>query len=120
MYYRDGAPHRLDGPANAEHYADGLWAEEYYRDGKRHREDGPQFALRRANGSGVEEYYRDGKPDRKDGPAIIERGADGSVVERYYREGKLLEIVRLFAITAIPGVSLTRITPNPAPPRPAP
>ena len=74
-WYRDGKPHRDNGPAVI--FADG--AQYWYRDGKLHRDDGPACV------NGAQYWYRDGKLHRDDGPAVI--FADGA--QHWYRDGKL-------------------------------
>ena len=74
-WYRNGEPHREDGPAVEWNDGEKWW----YRDGERHREDGPAIECT----DGTKEWYREGERHREDGPAI-ER-SDGTKV--WYRNG---------------------------------
>jgi hypothetical protein len=74
-HYKNGKPHRLNGPA-IEH-ADG--GKEWWVNGELHREDGP--AVEYADGG--KEWWVNGKLHRDDGPAIIK-----SEFNQWYYEGK--------------------------------
>jgi hypothetical protein len=78
-WWRDGRPHREDGPAKI--WGDGEGWHEWWLDGQLHREGGP--ALEGADGTNPE-WYQHGKLHRSDGPAVID--SDGA--EEWYYEGE--------------------------------
>ena len=78
IFYKNGEPHREDGPAIIQVDGSKFWR----LNGKRHREDGPTIIY--ADGS--ELWYLNGLRHRVDGPAIV--WASGK--EEWYLKGKLI------------------------------
>ena len=69
LWYANGRPHRLDGPARV--WADG--DQEWWTNGQRHRLDGPAFI----GADGYQAWYKQGQRHRASGPAIVYH--DGTV-----------------------------------------
>jgi len=61
LWHKEGALHRIGGPA-VQH---ALGSEEWFQNGVRHREDGPAYVTK-----SVKEWWVHGKKHRLDGPAI--------------------------------------------------
>ena len=62
-WYKDGVPHREDGPAILSSDGSVLW----YKDGELHREDGPAEITE----SGDQFWFKNGQQHREGGPAYI-------------------------------------------------
>jgi uncharacterized protein len=88
----DGQLDREDGPAYIHTLPNGVVLEEcYFKNGRPHREDGPAEIRRRIHGGGIlhEKYFVDGKLHREDGPAELLRDERGRAYsEAYWQNGK--------------------------------
>lgn len=79
--YKNGEPHREDGPAFEHTNGDKYW----YLNGKQHREDGP--AIENTNGNKY--WYLNGELHREDGPAIeLAESYLGYTVKKWSINGK--------------------------------
>ncbi len=95
-WYRNGKPHRDDGPADICREGDQVRHKSWYRDGKLHREDGPAM-IKYENGEKIEKHWcYNGVHHRDGGPAAIWY-KDGQ--KNWCRDGKLCPIGVLASVT---------------------